>query len=155
VLIGENGLLTIAPENELVFAADSGLEVADGAIVADSTGARSAIVMRGEDPIAGYWSGVIVGSRSSVNRLSNVLIDGAGGTRFSGTSGEANLYVRANAAVQLSQVQLQNSLRWGLFAEDEATLVNAETGGVIVDGPGLESAGVSFTNNAEGEARLP
>ena len=155
VLIGENGLLTIAPENELVFAADSGLEVADGAIVADSTGARSAIVMRGEDPIAGYWSGVIVGSRSSVNRLSNVLIDGAGGTRFSGTSGEANLYVRANAAVQLSQVQLQNSLRWGLFAEDEATLVNAETGGVIVDGPGLESAGVSFTNNVEGEARLP
>jgi hypothetical protein len=155
VRVGENGLLTIAPENELVFAADSSLEVAEGALVADSGEVESPIVMRGEDPIAGYWSGIAVSSRNSVNVLSHVVIDGAGGTRFGGTSGEANLYVRGTATLQLSEVLLQNSLHWGLFADDGATLQNAGDGSPIVDGPGLDAAGLSFENNAEGEARLP
>ena len=129
-----NAAVTIADGADYRFDVDAGLDVRSGALTAIAA-APNGIRLVGLLPVAGQWSGVIFQSNSPSNALTNVEIRHGGGERFSGTSGQANVYVNDNARVSLTSCLLADSAAFGLFSEASATAT---------------VVGLSFANNVSG-----
>jgi hypothetical protein len=150
--------LSIAAGTHVIFAADASLEVgwnsSAATLLANGT-AAAPVTFCGQTGDAGYWKGLIVGDNVTTNSfLRNVLIADAGGDAQA---------LRLDAAVELSDVQVENSARVGVrasaFGQDSARLSVTDTAGVAVTltSPAALSPfplGGEFTGNTDNSIHL-
>lgn len=107
-------LLTIEPGVEIVFGADAGLEfVSAGTLNAQGTAANP-IVLRGENPSAGFWRGLRFSSSGNNNKLHFASVDGAGSLSWDGANIKANISLTGGSRLELKNSTISNSASDGL-----------------------------------------
>lgn len=73
-----NSILTIEPATEIIMTAKSEINISfDSALIMVGT-ASQPITIRGEQPVAGYWNQIFIGSENILNEIGHVNIKHAG-----------------------------------------------------------------------------
>ncbi len=105
--------LTIEPGTEILFEEDGGLGVYDeGTFNAVGT-AEQPIVLRGKEPVAGYWRGIHLETNSTFNQLEHVQIADAGANYVYCCNPVASLYLKDGQA-ELANVSISNGAAYGI-----------------------------------------
>jgi hypothetical protein len=121
----------------LTFGSNSGLEIwSDARLKAIGT-ASDKITFTADEPIPGYWQGVMYNSSNSGdNVLEHVLIDYAGGERLHHTVKIASLQIGGSdtSQVALNNVEIANGGSFGIAIDDDANVTCSD---------------VTFTSNAK------
>ena len=131
IIISDGGSLSLSQGVVLKFASGTGVVVNTGGSFS-SEGTKSApVVLTGQDPTPGYWSGIDFNqSNSARNKLVNTVVEYAGG-------GETMAAVAVSSATgPLSRVDItgsviRNCLGTGIRADSEFGTVNRLDGSVI------------------------
>lgn len=123
--------VVLADGGELAFGSDVALDVtADGTFGVADDGAEAQAVLRGEEPTAGFWSGVFYSSQSVNNAIRGALLKDAGGAPLLfGSPCGVFIYGGASATVE------------------NTTFENIEGDGIRIATDGdLTDSGNTFTN---------
>tara|TARA_R110002096_G_scaffold46676_6_gene124805 strand:+ start:19331 stop:21667 length:2337 start_codon:yes stop_codon:yes gene_type:complete len=107
--------LTIEPGVIIQFAENAGLGVFDNGTIRAVGTEDQPIVLQATSSTRGWWRGVFVGTRSLINVLEHVRIEGAGSNYVYCCRDLASL-VLEDAQIALSHVQLSNGGALGLLA---------------------------------------
>lgn len=77
------------------------------------------ITIRGEQPLRGYWQSIMFGSKSALNRMTEVSVRHGGGTtnRLAGSITVAN-----NSLLQIERTDVEESATAGVWVDDFAEL---------------------------------
>lgn len=77
------------------------------------------ITIRGEQPLRGYWQSIMFGSKSALNRMTEVSVRHGGGTtnRLAGSITVAN-----NSLLQIERTEVEESATAGVWVDDFAEL---------------------------------
>jgi len=128
------GPLTISAGSELVMTSDIQVVLKGGGsnigrIKANGTAANP-IIIRGAEPINGFWAGILLEESSVNNSFSNVKLSDGGGRKISGTvtfqPGIANLVVGDGffgeaTKITMTNCEVNNSANCGVFVAKNST----------------------------------
>ncbi len=114
----------------------------EGALATNGTAANPVSIV-GQQPIAGYWNGILFFySNNPQNRLSHTLVaDGGDGAGIGGLELAANVRFRCTSTsptrVAIENSRIENSLGYGIALDDAGCLVTVD-------------AGTTYSSNANG-----
>lgn len=141
---GDSTALTIMAGATLQFSENTGLTVSGGTSLTAVGTPEAKIRFEGKDATPGYWRGVrFSGTNLGANKLDHVVIDGGGSEDNFSDVQPANLMLglwNGTTKLSVTNTTLQNSGKWGLFADARSTFT--------------AFAGNTITGNASGAAQL-
>lgn len=106
--------LTIEPGVEIAFGSDAGFEFrSSGTLVSQGTSANP-IIMRGEEPVSGYWRGIRFSGSNNPNKIHFTTINGAGNSSWDGANVRANISLSGNSKVEIINSVITNSASDGI-----------------------------------------
>ena len=108
VTVANGGTLRIAPGTTITFGSGAALMVNQGTVIAEGT-ESAPIVFTGQDDIPGFWQGLVFYRASSTqNVLSHVVVEFAGGSKYTWASIAGGL-VLVGSEGQQSRVKVSDS----------------------------------------------
>lgn len=152
------GALTLESGTELVFPTDQGVRVTTDASLSAVGTEESVITFRGAEDPRGFWKGIYFEETASpLNSLDHVLIDGAGGAKWTGAEhSRGGVYVTGtNARLQIANTTVRNSAYAAINVDSEGVVTIASTSmvsndsAILTRAPGLSnlSADLVFEDN--------
>lgn len=110
------GDLVIEAGTRVVFGNGASLVNTGGGSLQAVGTAEDPIHFIGENPVPGYWQGMVFSANNPLNELTHVVVDGAGsGSPGYGDTNDTNIGVRNNARVKISNTTIRNSAGYGLL----------------------------------------
>lgn len=110
--------LHLDPGTHLVFDQDEALYVTDGALDAQGTAARP-VILGGAEDLAGYWKGIDIRSRTSMNDFTNVIVENAGSKPFTGNQDTVtSIFVRDGGTLSLTDVTIRKGKGYAIYVAD-------------------------------------
>lgn len=111
--------IIVQPGVTVIFGPGAGLILESGASLNAVGTAEKPIFFRGKENVPGFWNGIQFSTNSAKNRLSFVTVeDGAG----YGGANDADVVVSIGARLAIDHTTLRKSKRYGLFADQNATI---------------------------------
>ncbi|TVR95624.1 MAG: Ig-like domain-containing protein [Trueperaceae bacterium] len=144
-------VITVDPGVTLEFETSSGMRVDSGALSAVGT-SDDRIVFTSATGDPNGWRGLGISSNSADNALDFVTMENAGQTWSSINGNNAtNLFVDAFSRVAVTNSAFNDSGGWGIYIEEDGEVTDAA--GTSINP--LTEGDNTFTNNTEGDVRLP
>jgi hypothetical protein len=114
--------LEIEAGTVIAMSENSGLGVYDnGSIKAVGT-AASPIIIKGLDPVSGYWRGIHIETNTLNNQFDHVQISGAGSNYVYCCNAVASLFLKSSGKVSLKNTTISNGDGFGISASGETSL---------------------------------
>lgn len=112
--------IKIEPGVVIEFEENAGLDIddfntADGSLNAVGT-ANKPIVFRGTQNNKGWWRGIMFDSNSTLNELTHVFVEDAGGLAFNSNGDRGAVHLYANSRLKITNSTISNSDTYGLNA---------------------------------------
>ena len=118
--------LTIGPGVELIIEENGGIGVYDsGTLTLNGTDSEP-IVIRGVDPVAGYWRGIHIETVGLANKFTYANISDAGSNYVYCCNDAATVFLKGGR-LEMTNTTLSNGDAYGLFANAGAELANYST----------------------------
>ncbi len=113
--------LTVNPGVVIQFANNTGFTIGTGGALNAIGSAASPIVFQGTSDNIGVWKGLFFNSSSTQNKLTFVTVKGGGSSSFDGTGTKANIRVKQNASLLITNSAVSKSGDVGLFTDGSAS----------------------------------
>ncbi len=116
--------LTIKPGVKVAFAEDALLTVSTSGTLIAEGGATEAgtIYLTGQEEQDAYWTGIMLHSANTANKLDHVQLSHAGSTPYAGNL-MAGMLLKANSKISITNSRFLQNNDYGLYAESTAELL--------------------------------
>ena len=109
------------------FATDKALYVRENGYIIAKGNAAQKITFTGKTAQKGFWRGIMVASDNPLNEMSHVAVLNGGKANLSGVNEKANVSVRYDGALKVTNSAIGNSGGYGIYVRRNG-IINADAG---------------------------
>ena len=118
------GGITISAGAEITSRANGGIQVEQDASLNIAGTVENPVIMRGDQNVTGYWSGIRFNSNNASNMATNLNISNGGSRGFDGANRKANIEIgSSNGLANLTNVSSSLSGGYGIRIEQNGTMI--------------------------------